>query len=185
MAAFEPAFDHVQEKEGWYSNHKLDTGKETIGGISRKHHPYWPGWSTLDSAKRNGNVNSLKHDSRFQKQIRDFYQNEFWDKLKASQIRHDSIGRELFDTAVNMGINRAVKIVQEACNLTNRNRGSDLKVDGKIGSKTLRAINEHPRPVNLYRTMNILQGEFYVNICRKRKSQRVFFNGWISTRIDM
>ena len=92
-----------------------------------------------------------------------------------------AICNELFDTGVNQSKKTAAKQFQEAINLTNYYEDSnDVIVDGAIGPNTLKAYNSHKRKGNILKTMNILQGERYIEICREDRSQEKFFNGWLN-----
>ena len=118
-------------------------------------------------------------------EIENFYKKQFWDTLRLDEIKAQDIAEEIYDTGVNMGEKTAVKIVQEACNLLNRD-GKDypeLEVDGVIGKNTVNTINNHPYPKTLYNLLNFLQAERYIEICRKNRTQEVFMRGWLNTRI--
>lgn len=189
MADFKVAYKITLGHEGGYVNNPLDRGQETYKGIARRFHPNWPGWEIVDAHK----TSSVSETNRIlganivlQEMVERFYKAEFWDKLRLDEIRNQSIANEAFDTGVNMGTQRAGKFLQEGCNLTSRN-GRDyglLVIDGAVGPKTISTVNSHPRPSNLFNTMNILQGMHYVEDCRKNPEQQTFFNGWL-TRVEL
>ena len=84
MAQFEPAFQKTMKFEGGYVNDPDDRGGETYRGISRKHHPDWPGWGILKKAEENRyNIERRISDDALQAAVREFYQAEFWAPLKS------------------------------------------------------------------------------------------------------
>lgn len=106
------------------------------------------------------------------------YDRDFWRPLRLSEISNQTIAEEIFDTAVNCGVNTAAKIAQEAINLTNY-PAPDILVDGKIGPVTLSNINTHKNPSALYKALNGLQFVRYLEICREKPSQERFMRGWL------
>jgi lysozyme family protein len=71
----------------------------------------------------------------------------------------------IFDTAINMGVVTAIKILQETCN---------IKIDGILGADTLRmSVNVAPAEYLLFRTIK------YNDIIDNDPSQLVFRRGWI------
>ncbi|MEQ9566685.1 MAG: glycosyl hydrolase 108 family protein, partial [Pseudomonadales bacterium] len=109
------------------------------------------------------------------------YLKDFWEKLGCHQLA-DEIAIELFDTSVNMGTYRGAMIFQDALNLTNRNERdySNIKLDGDIGPATIRAY--HSNQVGskvLFNVMNILQGEFYIGLMRRREVMEKYI-GWFN-----
>lgn len=63
------------------------------------------------------------------------YEEKYWKPLKADQLP-DVIHFELFDTAVNSGVERAIKLLQKTV-------GS--KEDGILGSDTISKANSYPK----------------------------------------
>ena len=186
MSTFDIAFYHTIAIEGDYANDPDDRGQETYKGISRKWFPNWIGWPIVDA---------LKKQSGFPKNIgtnldaatKSFYHTEFWVKYNINLLENPFIAAEVFDTAVNVGPQKAIKFLQEAMNLCNQNAKlyGELTVDGNLGPKTARMVNQFPKdriPV-LLGVLNLLQGELYLNICRKDPTQEKFLHGWVGQRI--
>jgi lysozyme family protein len=94
----------------------------------------------------------------------------------------------MFDTGVNMGVTRAAKFLQRALNYLNKNSilYDDLVDDGKIGKLTLGALdiimNMGDEKV-LYKILNILQANHYLEYMTKSPNQEKFARGWFS-RVD-
>ena len=179
------AFKEVLAAEGGYVNDPLDSGGETYKGIARKHWPDWNGWPFLDEVRHASNFPAcLETHLALQDCVKDFYRNQFWNKLQCDEMPHE-IRLELFDTAVNQGKAYAGKFLQRSLNLLNRNGKdhSDLVVDGKIGPATVAAAKACRNKKALFVTMNVLQGQRYVKITEANPKNERFFNGWIARRV--
>jgi lysozyme family protein len=181
MAKFQPAYTAVMGAEGGYSNRAADRGGETYKGISRKYHPHWPGWAILDQYplpdKKGADGNTT-----LQSMVRDFYKVEYWDKFQGDKFRSQTVAEEILDTAVNMGIGSAMKFLQRGLNVLNR-RGklySDLEIDGGMGPATLSAVNTLTEDTLLFKVLNVLQGEHYVEIMLNDETQEDNARGWFS-----
>jgi lysozyme family protein len=186
MAQFAPAFERTLGHEGGYSNQPADRGGETYRGVARAHFPDWPGWQAIDRA-RGGPAfpRSLGRDAALQRAVEDLYRRHFWDRLQGDAIPDQAVAEELFDTAVNMGVRRSVRFLQEALNLLNRNQRSyrDLVVDGEPGPKTLATLAALLRTDGgrdrLLALLNVLQGCHYVALMRADPAQEAFAGGWL------
>ena len=189
MADFKTAYAHVMDIEGGYANDPDDTGGETYKGVSRKNFPRWKGWGIVDlikranPAKKGEQLNApLGANVELQTLVADFYKTEFWDVLKLDYIKSQAIAVELFDTGVNCGTGIAALFLQQAINVTNRNGidYADIKEDAVIGAATANTLNTHPRPGDVLKVLNVLQGARYIDICRANKKQEKFFRSWFS-----
>jgi lysozyme family protein len=182
MANFEIAYKITGGHEGGWVNNPTDRGQETAFGISRKYYPTWNGWLIIDRHKRLPDFpNNLKENKALEEQTFSFYKKNFWDVNKLDQLISQEIANEAYDTGVNMGYRVAAEFIQRSYNLLSKNGSaySRISVDGDVGPKTIKAVNEHPRPDRIAKTMNILQGAKYVSICEKDPTQEVFFSGWL------
>lgn len=186
MAIFDEAYNITLKFEGGYSNDKDDAGGETYKGIARKYHPTWSGWEVIDRAKKLPNFpKRLEEDLNFVLMIKEFYKNHYWNRFLGDDISYQEIANEVFDTAVNMGVTRSCKFLQESMNFLNRDEFlfPDLVVDGLVGRKTLNALNSKlPQKdiKHLYKILNLLQGNHYLEYMRKSPIQEKFARGWLS-----
>lgn len=183
MADFKTAYKITMAHEGGYANNPNDSGGETWKGIARKKHPDWPYWATIDHYKQKPDFPANLVDAPgLQQGVELFYKIKFWDYLKLDQIGNQKIANELFDTAVNMGQGIAALFIQRSLNVSNRNGKDypDLQIDGNVGSITVNAVNNHPRPDQLLKLLNTLQGAKYIGICEANPSQEIFLNSWLS-----
>jgi lysozyme family protein len=186
MTNFEKSCKKTLNFEGDYSNDFADAGGETFKGISRVFFPQWPGWKIIDSAKSSSDFpKNLNSDEDLQQMIRDFYKKNFWDTIRLDEIDSQNIAEELFDTGVNMGINRAKKFLQQALNFLNKNEElyDDLGEDGIIGERTLDALDiilKRGEEALLYKILNVLQANHYLTYMMKSPTQEKFARGWFS-----
>jgi lysozyme family protein len=183
MAKFEIAHKITSLNEGGYANNLYDMGGETYRGISRVYWPNWKGWFIIDEYKRRIKLknNDYIHDEDVNILVDEFYKKHFWDVNRLSEINNQKIANELFDTGVNMGRKIAAYFLQEALNLLNKNQKAykDIKVDGVIGDITLKLVNNYKKYHHVVKTLNGLQFERYVGICKRDKSQENNFINWL------
>jgi len=168
MDNFNYAFIKTLGAEGGYSDDPDDKGKETNFGITK---------ATFKDALRRGVISGTS-SIRFLTvaQVKTIYKTDYWFPIKLGLILNADIAAEIFDTAVNMGRSRAIKIVQESLNFL----GEKLEVDGIIGPITLDAIqkwiNKDVRA--LFICLNGFQFMKYVDIVKNDSSQIKFSRGW-------
>lgn len=161
MAEFLPAFERVLRNEGGYVLHtvKDDRGGATYAGIARNFHPSWQGWKVIDQGE------TPPADL-----VRQFYRSQFWHPLRLDEVTHQEVAANIFDFGVNAGISTAAKLAQLVVGAT---------PDGKIGAKTLQALNgiDPDLFVARYALAKIAR---YRDIVRKDRSQIKFLVGWVS-----
>jgi len=184
MANFEDAYYKTMGHEGGYTYDPDDAGGETYKGIARAYNPDWSGWSIIDSQKGSSYFPScLDSDDDLQDSVHEFYKKYYWDVNKLDEVSSQAVGEEMFDTGVNMGISRAAKFLQRSLNYLNRNGSlyAELIVDGKIGGKSLTAVDivlgDGDETV-LLTMMNVLQGEHYMNYMDSNPTQKKYARGW-------
>lgn len=159
MADFERAFARLMEEEGiQLTNDPVDRGGQTYAGISRRFHPHWPGWSFVDRGEVPPTV-----------VVRGFYRDNFWQPMRGEDILHQRVAEVLFSQFANMGDN-GIKLMQTCVGVI---------ADGKVGSKTIGAINRADEDITLmrYALANVAR---YHAIGMKDKTQRRFWSGWIA-----
>ena len=140
MANYNIAYNKVIKVEGGYVNDPDDAGGETYMGISRKFNPNAKFWKVIDEIKsKNKNITNkemnviLKKNNIIIGEIKNIYKNKYWDKLYLDNLNSQKIAEELFDTAVNMGVSVAIKILQNSLK---------VKTDGKMTNDLIKIVNE-------------------------------------------
>lgn len=190
MSDFEIAYGETELHEGGYVHDPLDRGGETYSGISRKYHPQWEGWQTIDRIKRNHPNDFTRHVNNSHGLIalaKDFYRTQFWQPILGNEIRDQSIANKVFDTAVDQGTATSIQYLQASLNLLNRNQLDypDIAVDRKMGPRTLAALNdflklEKGQPDYLLKLLNLMQANRYVELMERDPTQQKFARGWLN-----
>jgi lysozyme family protein len=160
MSDFLQAFERMIVNEGGYKLHTVagDRGGMTYAGIARNYWPNWPGWSYLDN-----------QDTPPADMVRGFYRSNFWTPLRLEEVESQDVARTLFDFAVNAGTGTAAKLAQIVIGTT---------PDGKIGPKTLAALNNYDPELFLARYA-LAKLARYEQIVSKDRSQGKFLLGWV------
>lgn len=142
MANFLSAFSKTITYEGGWVKDPKDPGGETYLGVARRFHPHWLGWPLVDAikGKKHGD---LIDSAMLRKHVKDFYQHNFWRKIKGDDILSQRVASFIFDFAVNSG--GAIREVQKVLGVPD---------DGVIGPKTLAAINAVPESTLMNRLIN-------------------------------
>jgi lysozyme family protein len=140
----------------------------------------------IDTLKRRaGFPGSLKSERSLQASVKNYYKKRYWDKFLGDDISDQQVAMELYDTGVNMGLRRAVRFLQNALNLLNRNQKNynDLIVDGWLGRQTLKVLSKHLKQdgntTALLKLMNVQQGARYVAIMVNDSTQERYARGWL------
>lgn len=133
MAKFELAHPKVAAHEGGYANDPNDKGGETWKGIARKANPGWQGWVIIDSYRNKPNFPAnLKAVELLESLVRSLYRIKYWDEIQGDRIMKQEIADSIYDSAVNMGPSRAIKLSQKALGLPE---------SGKMDDTTLNRLN--------------------------------------------
>ena len=152
MANFNEAIEKTLVNEGGYVFDKDDAGGETKFGISKRSYP-------------DVDIKNLTTD-----EAKAIYKKDYWNKLKADDIASQKVAFELFDTAVNMGVKTASKLIQ-GC--------SGAFVDGIIGSQSLESINNIDEELLLLR-FKLAKVSRYAYLAKKRPTNKKYLLGWIN-----
>ena len=191
MADFSKAFEVVMHSEGGYADDPADRGGETYKGVSRVYHPTWGGWFVVDHIKAVYPLdfrNKFISNSSLQELVRDFYKLEFWDKFKCDDMLDvlQGVATELFDISVNMGVSRATNFLYQGLNCLNRNGSSysDIVVGDNDIADVVGILNSNftskKETEYLLKVLNLLQGNFYIDIVKSDSTQERFMRGWLN-----
>ena len=142
--------NHTLEEEGGYVNDPTDQGGETNYGISKRAYP-------------DVDIFNLTEDD-----VIDIYWKDYWVRGKCDRVPKQ-LQAIYFDMCVNFGITGAIKVLQE----TARAKGSDIKVDGKIGPNTIKAIKN--LSLERVRAFRVLK---FAKIVINKPEQMKFWFGW-------
>lgn len=142
---FDQAFDRLMGHEGGYVNLPSDPGGETQWGISKRSYP------DLD-------IKALTREDAKAIYLRDFWQRGRMDELDPA------IAFQVFDIAVNSGIETAVRMLQRAAGVAD---------DGHIGPVTIAAIKAR----SVTDILMLLTAE-RLDFWRKLSTWPTFGKGW-------
>lgn len=171
MSNFEISFKNTMAHEGGYVNDPDDPGGETYKGVSRKNWPKWEGWMYVDNMKNHKDFPEiLDKNGTLQVFVKDFYKKNFWDKLKAEEIKPQAVADSVFDFAVNAGIGNCVKYMQEIIS---------AKVDGFVGAETLFLLNNWNEEYFLA-AFNNAKARHYLKIVKEKPYKRKYLYAWLS-----
>ena len=152
---FKKAMYFVEISEGGTNSDPDDRGGLTKFGISQKQYPH------LDIA-------NLTIYSAYE-----IYYNDYWLKNRCNSMP-EQLAIVMFDSSVNCGQVSAAKWLQKTLNL----KGSELKVDGIIGNKTIAAVNMN-KPLTSVSGIAAYRLERYCKLLKKDHKQYKFVRGWI------
>ena len=123
--------------EGGYCNNPSDKGGETCWGI------------TIATARENGYMGDMRSMNRAEAMT--IYLNKYWSQPLFNRIALGGMPKlayVLADYGVNSGTEKAAMALQDALNFFNKQgtRWPDLDIDGKLGIKSLDAL-DHARAI--------------------------------------
>ena len=171
--AFLAAVNMVLKHEGGFNNIKEDKGGATNYGISLR---YLRSQNVINGdIDGDGDIDWHDIEALSQDQAIKIYHDDWWQRYSYEAMPL-SVGRKVFDMAINMGAIQAHKLLQRAINATQFK--PPLVVDGVLGIKTRDAINAIP-VVELMAQLRMTQEDFYRDLVAKNSSLKKFLKGWI------
>ena len=121
---------------------------------------------------------------------RKFFQDEFWIKAGCHRLADQDVANELYDSAVNCGVGRAVEWLQAALNVCNRRgvRWPDVKVDGVLGQVTAEVVSQAVAQKQmkwlLLQVAETFQRAHYVSLALADPTQEENLWGWFRQRVQ-
>ena len=155
---FKESLALVLKHEGGYVDHPADPGGATMKGITL---------ATFSAFKKKAMTkDELRAIS--DADVETIYKTGYWDAMRCDEL---AAGVDLlaFDMAVNKGVNRATRLLQQA---------AGVRDDGVLGPMTLEAINKMPAK-DLIVKVSEGRRDFYKGL----KTFPVFGKGWLR-RVD-
>ena len=119
---FEQCLALILKHEGGFVNHPKDPGGMTNLGVTKKVWEEWVGHPVDEAAMR----------ALGPSDVAPLYKKNYWDKIKGDQLPA-GVDYACFDLAVNSGVGRAAKTLQQAVGVS---------ADGAIGPATLDAVEK-------------------------------------------
>lgn len=178
-------FDYIKKWEGGLSHHKADSASKdpvpstlehpNLKGVHTNIGVTWTAWRSIYGSS----PESVKNFYLMPKDKWVMIYKWYWDIVGASKINNQIIAEFLADFAWGSGPNACFQLQQ----FLNANYGSMLEVDGRIGSKTIYALNEaikYERPINVYEALYKWRCEWI----KRLPSYRDFGRGWMNRLED-
>ena len=176
MAEFKPAFAFVLLHEDSTCSGKVtvDAGGRTRFGIAERFHPELreeffsgPAEEALAEAER-------------------IEERDYWQAMRLDEVENQDVANKIFDMGVNMGVHQAGIYAQRAANYLLRcGAGSagqapanPLTEDGRIGEKTLAAINA-ANPAQYHQVLCELSEAHYRHLAAVNPAQSANLQGWL------
>jgi lysozyme family protein len=158
--AFNAALPFILRWEGGFVDNPNDPGGRTNKGVTQK---VYDQWRTSQGAP-----------TRDVKQIEDrevhaIYEGQYWLPPRCDLLQ-SNLDLVQFDTAVNMGVGRAVKLLQTTLN---------CGVDGDFGPGTQQAVATCEIEPTLAGYCNAREA-YYVRLAEKNPKLKVFLKGWLN-----
>ena len=149
MSVWEKAIEFVLAYEGGWVCDINDPGGETNFGISKKAYP-------------NEDIKAMTAE-----RAKEIYKKDYWDLIGCSQLP-GKWAVAVFDTAVNMGQKKAVRLLQSALQVT---------ADGIIGSVTISATHKSSE-IAIAKFLALRAAE-YVRIMDRLEGLKVYSFNWM------
>jgi lysozyme family protein len=149
------ALQHVLKSEGLWSDNPADPGGATMKGITLAVYREW---------KRNPHISKDELRVIPDEEVYNLYKELYWNKVQGDNLPA-GVDYAVFDAAVNMGVGRAAKLIQEASGVT---------ADGVLGPASLSAIQKADAK-ELIEKFSGLKENFY----RSLKTFDTFGKGWL------
>lgn len=180
--AFSLALDFVLAREGGLVDHPRDPGGLTNLGISLR---WLRSLGLAGDLDGDGDVDADDVRGVTTEQAADLYHKHFWTTV-GGDILPNRLACLVFDTAVNAGVSRAVKLLQASLNLAT---GSKLVEDGIFGRNTAQALgilrhlpSDESRIFDRYL---VERTRFYLRLAEDKPSLRDFLRGWLNRVVDL
>lgn len=168
MANYIKLIPYILKWEGGWSNDPVDTGGPTMKGITIATYTAYcnkKGWPSPS-------LKQLKNISK--EEWEEIFKTMFWDRWKADQIDDQSIANLLVDWVWTSGV-YGIKYPQQILG---------VKVDGKVGTKTLAAINNYPNPKELFNKLWERRKQHFTSIANSKPGNQKFLRGWLNRLND-
>jgi lysozyme family protein len=152
---FDVCVDLMLAHEGGFVNHPQDPGGMTNLGVTARVWEEWLGRPTNEKEMR----------ALTPLMVKPLYKRKYWDAIRADELV-DGVDYCVFDVAVNSGVGRAIKFLQQSVGAT---------PDGGFGSITMALVKKSESdPVNLIELYCARRMEFLQSL----RTFETFGKGW-------
>lgn len=159
MGSFAPSLKFVLEREGGFVDDPDDPGGATNQGVTQ---------SVYDEYRIVSGLQLRSVAGITDEEVKTIYRERYWLPSKGDKIP-DQLALVHFDTAVNMGVGTAARMLQTALSMT--------VVDGIIGKKTLAAAQTSGLiAIGRYMSLRITR---YIVLVKTNAKLEKFLRGWL------
>jgi lysozyme family protein len=152
---FDVCLELMLAHEGGFVNHPQDPGGMTNLGVTARVWEEWLGRPTNEKEMR----------ALTPLMVKPLYKRKYWDAIRADELV-DGVDYCVFDVAVNSGVGRAIKFLQQSVGAT---------PDGGFGSITMALVKQaESDPVKLIEMYSARRLEFLQSL----KTFETFGKGW-------
>jgi len=159
-AAFTASFPFILRWEGGFVDHPSDPGGLTNQGVTQR---------TYDAWRRRQGLPTRDVKAIEASEVGAIYENDYW-LASHCDVLPAAMALAQFDTAVNMGVGRAVRILQTAVG---------TKADGAFGSGTAQAVAACDPGTALVAYCDTREA-VYRGLVVKNPKLAVFLKGWLN-----
>ena len=152
---WDDAIKHILKYEGGYVNHKDDPGGRTNLGITQRVWEEWTGKPATEEDMR-GLTPAM---------VSPLYKKRYWDAVRGDDLP-SGVDLCVFDCAVNAGVGRASKFLQQAVGVT---------ADGQIGPMTVAAVTAKPAEEVIEAFCNLREAHY-----KSLTTFATFGKGWMN-----
>jgi len=152
---WEEALKHILKYEGGYVHHKDDPGGMTNLGVTKRVWEEWTGKSATEADMR----------SLTPEMVSPLYKKRYWDAVRGDDLP-SGVDLCVFDCAVNAGVGRASKFLQQAVGVT---------ADGQIGPMTVAATTAKPAEEVIEAFCNLREAHY-----KSLSTFATFGKGWMN-----
>jgi lysozyme family protein len=175
-ADFEAFFPHLIKVEGtFFTVTQYDAGGATKYGVTIAVYKTWCNGKQVEIAPcdkdNNGKITANDLRLTFLQDVKPIYKTQYWDVCKGDLITNQAVAENIVDMVVHCGIGYDrvhIKAIQRIVGVVQ---------DGKIGPKTLRAINQG-NSEQIYNDLTKYRKSFYKKLTLKKRTQKKFLKGW-------
>ncbi len=158
--SFAQSLPFVLRWEGGFVDHPADPGGATNRGVTQKVYDSW----RASNGQAQRSVREL-----LDSELSAIYEQNYWRAARCGELQ-DKLDLVMFDTAVNMGVRRAVNFLQEAVG---------CQVDGGFGGATLAAVQCCDPGHALLKYCNTRE-DYYRRLVSAKPDLGVFLRGWLN-----
>ncbi len=152
---FDRSLALVLQHEGGYVNHPSDFGGKTNLGVTQRVWEEWSGKPATEADMRALTVETVSP----------LYKQRYWNAVRGNDLP-SGVDLCVFDCAVNAGVNRASKYLQQVVKVT---------ADGQIGPKTVAAVTAFPADEVIEQFCNLRKAHY-----KSLSTFTTFGKGWMS-----